>query len=120
MIGPGEYVYSQAPIAEIAQVDPLHVEVFLPTAIYPALTTGQLMTVRPAPPIGGSYEARIVVIDRVFDGALDRVMVALLDSKPPSPEEFERLRAMIDEAQRQCESADGAVTGSEAVPAREP
>lgn len=39
-------------------------------------------------------------VDRVFDGALDRVMVALLDSKAPSAEEFDRLRAMIDEAQR--------------------
>ncbi len=41
-------------------------------------------------------------VDRVFDGALDRVMVALLDSKPPTPEDLERLRAMIDEAQRQA------------------
>ena len=28
-------------------------------------------------------------------------MVALLDSKPPSSEDLDRLRAMIDEAQRQ-------------------
>jgi hypothetical protein len=28
-------------------------------------------------------------------------MVALLDSKPPTPEDLDRLRAMIDEAQRQ-------------------
>jgi len=41
-------------------------------------------------------------VDRVFDGALDRVMVALIDSKAPSPAEFDRLRAMIDEAQRQA------------------
>jgi BlaI family penicillinase repressor len=40
-------------------------------------------------------------VDRVFDGALDRVLVALLDSKPPTPEDLDRLRAMIDEAQRQ-------------------
>ncbi|MFO0907134.1 MAG: BlaI/MecI/CopY family transcriptional regulator [Isosphaeraceae bacterium] len=40
-------------------------------------------------------------VDRVFDGALDRVMVALLDSKPVTPAEFDRLREMIDEAQRQ-------------------
>jgi len=39
-------------------------------------------------------------VDRVFDGALDRVMVALLGSKSPTPEELERLRQMIDEAQR--------------------
>lgn len=38
-------------------------------------------------------------VDRVFDGALDRVMVALLDSKSPTPEELDRLRLMIDEAQ---------------------
>jgi predicted transcriptional regulator len=37
-------------------------------------------------------------VDRVFDGALDRVMIALLDSKSPSPEELDRLRAMIEEA----------------------
>jgi predicted transcriptional regulator len=38
-------------------------------------------------------------VDRVFDGALDRVMVALLDSKSPTPEELDRLRTMIDHAQ---------------------
>jgi predicted transcriptional regulator len=39
-------------------------------------------------------------VEKVFDGALDRVMVALLDTKQPSPQELERLRAMIDEAQK--------------------
>jgi predicted transcriptional regulator len=39
-------------------------------------------------------------VDRVFDGALDRVMVALLDSKPATAEDLQRLRAMIDEAER--------------------
>jgi BlaI family penicillinase repressor len=42
-------------------------------------------------------------VDRVFDGAIDRMMVALLDSKPTSAEEFDRLRAMIDEAQKQAD-----------------
>src|SRR3954452_368558 len=40
-------------------------------------------------------------VDRVFDGALDRVMVALLDTKSPTAVEFDRLRAMIAGAQRQ-------------------
>jgi predicted transcriptional regulator len=40
-------------------------------------------------------------VDRVFDGCLDRVMVALLDTRPPTPEEFDKLRDMIDMAQRQ-------------------
>lgn len=44
-------------------------------------------------------------VDRVFDGALDRVMVALLDSKSPDPAELDRLRAMIDEARAQAGKA---------------
>jgi BlaI family penicillinase repressor len=43
-------------------------------------------------------------VDRVFDGAVDRMMVALIDSRAPSAEEFDRLRAMIDEAQRQSDA----------------
>lgn len=43
-------------------------------------------------------------VDRVFDGALDRVLVALFDSKPPSLEELARLRAMIDEAEQRADS----------------
>lgn len=41
-------------------------------------------------------------VDRVFDGALDRVLVALFDTKPPSQDELDRLRAMIDEAERRA------------------
>ncbi len=48
-------------------------------------------------------------VDRVFDGAVERMMVALIDSKSPSSEEFDRLRAMIDEAQRQADSQGEAV-----------
>jgi BlaI family penicillinase repressor len=55
-------------------------------------------------------------VDRVFDGALDRVMVALLDSKTPSPAELDRIRAMIDEAQRQSAAA---AAGGETAPARD-
>src|SRR5262245_5711987 len=52
-------------------------------------------------------------VDRVFDGALDRVMVALLDSTSPSPAEFDRLRAMIDEAQKQAEAGSGSGAAAE-------
>ena len=46
-------------------------------------------------------------LDRVFDGAVDRMMVALLDTKPPSAAEFDQLRAMLDEAQKQGENQQG-------------
>jgi predicted transcriptional regulator len=48
-------------------------------------------------------------VDRVFDGAVDRMMVALIDSRSPSAEEFDRLRAMIDEAQRHADTQGEAV-----------
>ena len=77
MIGPGEYVYSQAPIVQIAQIDPLYVEVFLPTHLYPGLTVGQRAIVKPAAPVSGEYTAEIVVIDKVFDAASDTFGVRL-------------------------------------------
>ncbi len=43
-------------------------------------------------------------VDRVFDGALDRVMVALLDAQAPDAAELKKLRTVIDEAHRQAES----------------
>jgi predicted transcriptional regulator len=46
-------------------------------------------------------------VDRVFDGALDRVMVALFDSNPPTAEELDRLRDMIDDARQQQASIAG-------------
>jgi predicted transcriptional regulator len=42
-------------------------------------------------------------VDRVFDGALDRVMVALLDAQSPSTADLEKLRSMIDQARDQAE-----------------
>ena len=40
-------------------------------------------------------------VDRVFDGALDRVMVALLDAQAPDAAELEKLREVIERASRQ-------------------
>jgi membrane fusion protein (multidrug efflux system) len=71
MVGPGEYAFSEAPVVQIAQISPLHVEVFLPTEYYPDMQLGDFANILPAEPIGGSYRAEIVVIDKVFDAASD-------------------------------------------------
>src|SRR6516165_2919498 len=42
-------------------------------------------------------------VERVFDGALDRVMVALIDAQSPSPDELERLRGMIEQAKKHAD-----------------
>src|ERR1700742_1717129 len=58
-------------------------------------------------------------VDRVFDGAVDRMMVALIDSKTPSAEEFDRLRAMIDEAQRHADAQGPVEAVADGEPALE-
>ncbi len=77
LIGPGEFAHSQAQIAQIAAIDPLYVDVFLPTSIYRSVRIGQNATVLPAEPIGGSYEAVIQSIDQVFDAASDTFSIRL-------------------------------------------
>ena len=82
MMSPGEYVYSQTPVAQLAQTDPIHIEVFLPTEIYRSLSAGDVGMIYPADPIGGEYTAQIIAIDRVFDAASDTFGVRLALANP--------------------------------------
>lgn len=69
-MSPGEYRGPDAShILTIAQVDPLFVEVFAPIAQLRLVAIGQTVRILPEQPVGGAYEARIKVIDRVFDAA---------------------------------------------------
>ena len=91
MIGPGEYVFAQAPVIQIARIDPLHIEVFLPTDLFNNVEIGQIAKVMPAAPIGGEYEAEVIAVDRVFDAASDTFGVRLKMDNPEG-----RLVAGID------------------------
>src|SRR4029079_10229206 len=66
---PGEYRNEQTPILTLAQIDPLRVEVFVPTSYYGQIRTGSKAVVRPEQPIGGTYTATITVVDHVLDAA---------------------------------------------------
>ncbi len=68
-IRPGEYVYEQAPLMTIAEIDPLYVKVFVPVRHYRELQAGTNAEVMPEEPIGGLYRAKVTVVDRVFDTA---------------------------------------------------
>jgi RND family efflux transporter MFP subunit len=68
-LGPSESVHDQAKVVTIAVVDTLFVDAYLPIESYPQTTVGTLATVRPEAPIGGVYEAEIIVVDTVFDAA---------------------------------------------------
>jgi RND family efflux transporter MFP subunit len=69
LMSAGEYVHPEAVILQLAQLDPLYVETYLPVRLFPLLRAGLEATVEPAEPIGGMIQARVVVVDQVFDAA---------------------------------------------------
>jgi RND family efflux transporter MFP subunit len=69
LLHPGEYRNDQSPILTLAQIDPLRVEVFVPTRFYGQIGNGETAIVEPEAPIGGQYEATVTVVDRVLDAA---------------------------------------------------
>jgi RND family efflux transporter MFP subunit len=69
LMHPGEYRYDQAPVMTLAQIDPLRVETYLPTAFYGQVRQDDVAEVHPEEPVGGSYRATVTVVDRVIDAA---------------------------------------------------
>ena len=69
VLNPGEYRNDQSPILTLAQIDPLRVEVFVPTREYGRIKKGDRAVVRPQSPINGEYEAVVTVVDQVLDAA---------------------------------------------------
>ena len=82
LLSAGEFVHPQAHIVVLAKLDPLHVEAFLPVALYKLITKGMSATVTPEQPIGGSYIAEVVVVDHVFDPASGTFGVRLALANP--------------------------------------
>ena len=68
---PGEFSSTNLkdPIVKLAEVDPLHVEVILPVALYGRIKVGAQAQVLPEQPVGGRYSATVKVVDRVIDAA---------------------------------------------------
>jgi RND family efflux transporter MFP subunit len=83
LLHPGEYRNDQSPILTLAQVDPLRVEVFVPTRFYDQIRNEASAVIEPEAPIGGTYTATVTVVDRVLDAASGTFGVRL---KMPNPE----------------------------------
>jgi RND family efflux transporter MFP subunit len=66
--GRGEYA-DPPELLEIAQIDPLHVEVFAPANLLGQIGRGMVGRVRFEQPIGGTHEATVTVVDPVVDPA---------------------------------------------------
>lgn len=72
----GERVEEKA-VFRIAVVDPLRVEVVLPAALYGTLRTGMSLNVTPELPGAAARAAKVVLVDRLVDGASNTFRVRL-------------------------------------------
>lgn len=68
LFDPGEYADNR-PILELADINPLHVELFAPLAMLGAVRPGMTADILPEGPGGGRYKARVTVVDPVLDAA---------------------------------------------------
>ncbi len=72
----------ESDIMEIAQLDPLHVEVIAPVELLGAVDVGTEAVVRPEAPVGGAYRATVKVVDRVVDAASSTFGIRLVLPNP--------------------------------------
>jgi multidrug efflux pump subunit AcrA (membrane-fusion protein) len=68
ILHPGEYA-DPLELMELAQIDPLRVEVFVPVSMLGRVQTGMRGKVTLEKPLDSVHEARVAVVDRVVDAA---------------------------------------------------
>ena len=76
LMDPGEYV-GKEPILRIASIDPLYVEAVLAKSVFGTIYPRAEAEVILEEPIGGTYAARISVVDPVIDAASGTFSVRL-------------------------------------------
>jgi RND family efflux transporter MFP subunit len=72
----GERV-EEKPVFRVAVVDPLRVEVVLPAQMFSSMRTGMGMVITPEYPNAGARQARVVLVDKLIDGASNTFRVRL-------------------------------------------
>ena len=65
---PGEFA-GDGPIIQLAQLDPLNIEVLLPASSFGSIKPGMQALVNPEAPLDGSYTAVVKLVDRVVDAS---------------------------------------------------
>lgn len=75
-LSPGERIEDK-PLVRVARVDPLKVQVVVPSASYGRIAVGENAVVMPELPDTGPRQARVSLVDKVIDGASNTFRVYL-------------------------------------------
>lgn len=82
-LAPGDFIRTdKSLVMRLAQIDPLNVEVIAPARLFGSVRVGQTGRVSLAPFLPGSYQARVVVVDKVIDAASGTLGVRLRLANP--------------------------------------
>ncbi len=77
-LAPGEFIRTdKSVVLRLAQVDPLNIEVVAPARLFKSLRVGMSGRVSLEPFMHGTYQARVVVVDKVIDAASGTLGVRL-------------------------------------------
>ena len=81
-LGAGEFVFEQTPIMTIAQVDPLQVELVLPSSQFGKIANGGAAMVHLNLPVDREFQVSVDMVDKVIDPASGTFRVRLLLPNP--------------------------------------
>ena len=80
-MSPGEVVDKETTL-EIAQIDPMRIEMILPTHLHGSVSLGNAVEIIPERPFNQPRIAQVTIVDRVLDGASGTFGVRLLLPNP--------------------------------------
>ncbi len=81
LMAPGEVVDEET-VMSIAQIDPLHVEVILPSHMFNRIQPGDRAEITPEALLDGVQTAEVVIVDKLIDGASGTFGARLLLPNP--------------------------------------
>jgi RND family efflux transporter MFP subunit len=81
-LNPGEFMNQESFVLTLVQLDPLHVEAYVPVSLWGRIREGATGMVTLDPPTGGTYAAKVGVTDQVFDAASGTFGVRLMLPNP--------------------------------------
>jgi RND family efflux transporter MFP subunit len=81
-LSPGEYIYETTPIMTIAEIDPLNVDLVLPSEKYRAVHVGMVARLRLEVPVDATLDAVVDAVDPVIDAASDTFRTRLVLANP--------------------------------------
>lgn len=82
-LAPGEFTRTdKSVVLRLAQIDPLNVEVVAPSSLFKSVRVGMSGRVSLAPFLPGTYQAKVVVVDKVIDAASGTLGIRLQMPNP--------------------------------------